>query len=129
MSTSPWLGTGFPFPWRPDDEGRLTFVHGAQIVRQAIETILDTDPGERVMRPSFGCGLLRYLMAPNTPATRVLIGQDIEEALKDWEPRIRVTSVTVEPDDDPSLVWISISYADVMDLRPANLVYPFYLRG
>jgi phage baseplate assembly protein W len=61
-----WLGTGFGFPLLPDTNGKLGYVVGLDLVRQSIETILDTEPGERIMRRSFGCGLRRYLMAPNT---------------------------------------------------------------
>jgi phage baseplate assembly protein W len=124
-----WLGAGPRFPLRPEaDTGSLAWVGGMELVRQSIETILDTEPGERIMLPLFGCGLRRYLMAPNTAATRTGIRQDITEALALWEPRIRVTDVSVTPGEDPTLVWIDISYVRLVDLRPDNLVYPFYLR-
>ena len=48
----------------------MTTVGGMDLIRQSIATILDTEPGERIMLPSFGCGLRRYLMEPNTLATR-----------------------------------------------------------
>jgi phage baseplate assembly protein W len=122
-----WLGTGFHFPLFPDGDGKLGYVAGLDLVRQSIETILDTDPGERIMRPSFGCGLSRYLMAPNTLTTRTAMAADITAALNTWEPRIQVTNVSVTPDDNPTLVWIEISYVRLADRRPDNLVYPFYL--
>ncbi len=123
-----WLGRGPRFPLRPDATGRLTYVEGMDLVRQSIETILDTDPGERVMRPGFGCGLRRYLMQPNTAATRAAMQADITDALGTWEPRIALTNVAVTAGDDPSLVWIGISYVRLVDRRPDDLVYPFYLR-
>jgi len=125
-----WLGTGFRFPLRPSERtGGLEWLSGMELVRQSIETILDTEPGERVMLPTFGCGLRRYLMAPNTATTRTAIQRDITDSLASWEPRIRVTEVLVAPsEDDPTLVWIDISYLRLGDLRPDNLVYPFYLR-
>lgn len=103
-------------------------VGGEQIIRQAIEAILDTEPGERVMRPDFGCGLRRYLMEPNTTMTRAAMQRDIEDALSRGEPRIQLTNVAVTPGEDPSLVWIEISYVRLGDRREDNLVYPFYLR-
>jgi hypothetical protein len=125
-----WLGIGSRFPLRPSERtGGLEWLGGMELVRQSIETILDTEPGERVMLPTFGCGLRRYLMAPNTATTRTAIQHDITDSLTSWEPRIRVTEVSVTPsEDDPTLVWIDISYVRVGDLRPDNLVYPFYLR-
>jgi phage baseplate assembly protein W len=124
-----WLGKGLGFPIRPDPvTGRLPAVEGMALVRQAIGQILDTEPGERIMRPAFGCGLRRFLMEPNTLATRSAMEKDIEAALDRWEPRIQLTKVAVTADKDPSLVWIEISYIRRSDRRPDNLVYPFYLR-
>lgn len=122
-----WLGTGFRFPIEPGASGAIETISGMDLVRQSIETILDTEPGERIMRPTFGCGLRRYLMEPNTLATRTAMAADITSALTTWEPRIRLTSVSVTPDENPTLVWIEISYVRLADLRPDNLVYPFYL--
>jgi len=122
-----WLGAGFRFPLMPGTDGKLEYVAAMDLVRQSIETILDTEPGERIMRPAFGCGLRRYLMAPNTLTTRTAMVEDITAALKTWEPRIELTKVSVTPDENPVLVWIEISYVRLADRRPDNLVYPFYL--
>jgi phage baseplate assembly protein W len=122
-----WLGAGPRFPVRPDPAGRIPLIRGDELVRQSIEAILDTEPGERIMLPTFGCGLRRYLMAPNTTATRSAMAEDITEALGRWEPRIRVTNVAVTAGEDAALVWIEISFVRVADQRPDNLVYPFYL--
>ena len=121
------LGKGLGQPVAPDDNGRLPFVAGPEKVRQSIFTLLDTDPGERVMRPDFGCGLRRYLMAPNNPATRAAIARDITQALGRWEPRIQLLDIQVSPTDDRSMVLIEIHYAQVLDARQDVLVYPFYL--
>jgi len=108
--------------------GALAWVDGMDLVRQSIETILDTEPGERIMTPAFGCGLRRYLMAPNTVATRTAIQHDVTAALATWEPRIRTVEVSVTPGEEPTMVWVGISYVRLADLRSDNLVYPFYLR-
>ncbi len=84
------LGTGWPSRPSPIRHGALDWLSGAALVRQSIRLILDTEPGERVMRPDFGCGLRRYLMDPNTPATRAQIALDVQAALHAWEPRIVV---------------------------------------
>lgn len=122
-----WLGTGVRFPLLPVN-GALGYVSGMELIRQSVEIILDTEPGERIMLPTFGCGLRRYLMEPNTLSTRTAMQEDIATALATWEPRISVSSVAVTAGDDPTLVWIDISYVRLADLRPDNLVYPFYLR-
>jgi phage baseplate assembly protein W len=131
MSTSlstAWLGRGWAFPVVPDARDRgLPLAEGAEKVRQSIWAILDTEPGERVMRPDFGCGLRRYLMEPNSVATRALIRNDVEQALQRWEPRIKLGAVDVLPGDDPALVFVAVAYTHLLDGRPDNLVYPFYL--
>jgi len=127
MSAFSFLGSGWAYPLIPDTQGNLEYAAGPDKVTQSIWIILDTDPGERIMRPTFGCGLRRYLMAPNTSATRALIKHDVDIALANFEPRITVTDLQVVPGDDPALVLIRIAYVHVRDNRPGNLVYPFYL--
>jgi uncharacterized protein len=129
MTPSRLLGRGWNFPVTPTPRvGQLAYVAGPDKVRQSIQIILGTEPGERIMRPTFGCGLRRYIMKPNTPATRALIQNDVESALAAFEPRIVLKTVAVDPsDEEPSLVLIQISYAHVRDGRRDNLVYPFYL--
>jgi phage baseplate assembly protein W len=127
MSILRILGCGWSMPVVPDAAGALDYADGPEKVAQSIRIILDTDPGERIMRPSFGCGLRRYLMQPNTIATRALIRHDVDQALANFELRISVNSISVDPGDDPSLVLIRIAYIHVRDNRPGNLVFPFYL--
>lgn len=127
MSAQSFLGCGWNYPIVPVADGALDYAAGADKIEQAIWIVLDTEPGERVMRPTFGCGLRRYLMAPNTTATRALIKHDVQVALATLEPRISVSDLQVTPGDDPAQVLIRIAYVTVRDNRPGNLVYPFYL--
>lgn len=111
------LGTGVAFPFLPDPvTGGLDWVSGSLDVEQSVRLILETDPSERVMRPTFGAGLRQYLMDPNTPSTRAQIALDVQAALQTWEPRISVTSVTVVQGDDPSEAVITVSYVTIRDL-------------
>jgi len=128
MTQLSFLGRGWSFPVGPDRRSQgLEYIDGPEKVRQSIQIILETVPGERIMRPAFGCGLRRYLMTPNTTATRALIQRDVQSALKAWEPRIDVRSVEVTPGEDPALVLIEIFYAHKRDGKQGNFVYPFYL--
>ena len=128
MSNAPsFLGKGWRYPVLPTALGPLEYSAGDEKIAQSIWIILDTDPGERVMRPTFGCGLSRYLMQPNTTAVRALIRHDVEKALTDFEPRIQLTDLQVTPGDDPALVLIHIAYMNVRNNLPGNLVFPFYL--
>ena len=128
MSSLAQLGRGWRFPVLPDPAaGALAYAEGPEKVRESIWIILDTEPGERIMRPTFGCGLRRYLGTPNTVAVRALIRRDVEQALAAWEPRIRVSSVDVSPGDDPALAEIAIDYVHVRTGRADNLVYTLAL--
>ena len=136
-----WAGTGIRLPFLPEpreagapnalsapNRTNLGWLGGMDLIRQAVTTILDTEPGERIMLPGFGCGLRRHLMAPNNLTTRTAMASDIRSSLETWEPRIQLTEVAVTEGDNPYLVWVDIAYVRRADLRPDNLVYPFYLR-
>jgi phage baseplate assembly protein W len=122
------LGSGWRFPVDVDPAGHgLAYTAGPEKVRQSLWIILDTEPGERIMRPAFGCGLRRYLGRPNTVAVRALIRHDVERAIAACEPRVALRGVDVAPGEDPSLVTITVSYVHVRTNRPDNLVFPFSL--
>lgn len=93
------FGRGLAFPVRLDGTGRVAWSAGATSVRESIRIILTTEPGERLNLPEFGARLRGFLFSPNTPATRRLVRDEIETALRRWEPRISLTSVAVDPDD------------------------------
>jgi hypothetical protein len=121
---------GWAFPPEPVPSRRtLGLLSGPALIRQSIRLILETEPGERVMRPGFGCGLRRFLMAPNTPGTRASIGRVVEAALSTWEPRIALQDVDVTTEDDPAIVLITISYTHVRDGTPGSFEVPFPLTG
>ncbi|UXY14682.1 GPW/gp25 family protein [Chitiniphilus purpureus] len=121
------LGAGLGLPLAPDGAGRLPVVDGPEKVRQSIAILLDTEPGERLMLPDYGCGLRRFLMQTNSALTRAQIQREVRESLKRWEPRIAVGDVAVVPGRDPSLVLVQIDYTHLRDGSRDNLVYPFYL--
>ena len=124
-----FLGTGWKLPVAVDDRGRIGMVSDDESVRQSIWTILSTAPGERVMRPNFGCGLAEMVFAPNTPGTAGQIMSAVREALIQWEPRIDVLEVDAVPDDtQPNLLSIAVSYLVRSTNNQFNLVYPFYLQ-
>ncbi len=112
MSTEAALfGRGIAFPPRLDAEGRLEWSTGHRSVRESIRIILTTEPGERLMMPSFGAGLRSFLFEPNVPATHRLIEERIQHAMRRWEPRVAVGSIVVASHpDDPVRAIVSITY-------------------
>lgn len=92
------LGKGISFPPRVGADGRVVWSEGETNVRESMRVILMTELNERIHLPEFGGGLNRFLFEPNTATTRQLIKDRITKALAQWESRISVQSVTVEPD-------------------------------
>ena len=80
------FGQGLSFPPRVGADGRLAWSEGEDNVRESIRVILLTEPGERVMRENFGCGLRKFLFEPNTVTTRQLIRERVIRAIGRWEP-------------------------------------------
>jgi phage baseplate assembly protein W len=123
-------GQGPAFPPRVDAAGRLAWSAGEDNVRESIRIILLTEPGERLLREEFGCGLRRYLFEPNTATTRQLIRDRVIQALGRWEPRVAVQDVTVVPDDgDPRLVAVTISFLLVATQTAGRLGLTLQLEG
>ena len=123
-------GQGLSFPPRVGADGRLAWSSGEANVRESIRIILLTDPGERLQRPGFGCGLRRFLFEPNTPTTRALIRERIVRAISEWEPRVRLESVEVEPEpSEPRLVNVTISFRLVATGSAGRLGMSLELEG
>lgn len=105
------FGRGMSFPPRIGTDGRVMWSEGETNVRESIRVILLTEQRERLRLANFGGSLNRYLFEPNTVTTRQLIKDRITKELAQWEPRIAVESVTVEPDEeDAQAVVVTIKY-------------------
>ena len=116
------LGQGISWPPRIDGDGRLLLSADADNVREAIQVILLTEPGERVRLPEFGAGLGRFLFEPNIPATHIAIARAIDLSLKRWEPRIRVAQVEVIADpSDAQAALATITYRLVSTGQQATM--------
>lgn len=122
--TTPPLGQGIAWPPRVDGDGRLVLSADADNVREAIQAILLTEPGERVHLAEFGAGLGRFLFEPNIPATHIAIARRISQSLARWEPRIRVVQVEVVADPaDPQAALATLSYRLVSSGQQARLSF------
>jgi phage baseplate assembly protein W len=111
MNAAALFGQGISFPPRLGADGRVAWSSGPENVRELIQVVLLTQPGERLMLSEFGGRLRSFLFEPNTVATRQRIQEDIESTLGLWEPRITVQSVSVDPDsDDPHSAVATVQY-------------------
>lgn len=124
-----FLGVGWAYPVDLEKGGdEIALARHENDVKQAILIILKTAPGERVMRPDFGCGIHNYVFEPNNTHTAGMVRFHVEEALSRWEPRIKDLKVTVAPDSArPEVLLIDIDYTIRATDSRFNLVYPFYL--
>jgi len=122
-----FLGRGWSLPVRAADSP--TDVASAaydEDIREAILIVLETEPGERVMRPDFGAGLRRFVFEPVNTATLAMIRHRVETALIEWEPRIDL--VEVRTAGRGGRIDVEIDYRVRSTNTFYNLVYPFYLQ-
>ena len=122
------LGSGVAFPLQVDRRGGIALAHDETDVDQAIQLILSTAPGERPMRPEFGCGVHDFVFDTIDAGTVARMETEIRHALDRWEPRIEVTEVEFDLDGvDRGELLIHIGYRLRATNHMRNLVYPFYV--
>jgi phage baseplate assembly protein W len=128
-----FLGRGWSFPVTADEQGRIAMAGSDESIRQSIWSILSTAPGERVMRPDFGCAVADLVFAVNDEATAAEVSAAVREALAIWEPRIDVIDVVATPGaatagaDAPEVLLVAVDYEVRATNSRFNLVYPFYM--
>ena len=123
-----FIGRGFSWPLEVDHRGAIRLTQGPEDLDRSIRVVLLTAPGERVMRPQFGCRIWDLLFEPVNANLLGLIAEAVRDALAQWEPRVEVEDVQpVQDDDDGALVRIAIRYRVKATNDRRNLVYPFYV--
>jgi uncharacterized protein len=122
-----FVGAGWNWPVQPDPTGAIALASGTEELEQAMYLVLSTTPGERPMRPAFGCRLQEFVFELADATTAGLIAAEVRAALTQWEPRVVVEDVVVTADvDEPSTLWIDINYSVKASNDRRNLVFPFY---
>ena len=91
--------------------GAIEMVDGDASVRQSLVLLLSTRPGERVMRPQYGCDLHRLVFAPNDDTTAGLAIHYVRRAVERWEPRVEIVSLDAGQNPErPELLDILLEY-------------------
>ncbi|MGW6933252.1 GPW/gp25 family protein [Lentzea sp. NPDC054927] len=123
-----FIGRGLSFPVGTDATGSVALVGGDREIVESIRLILATAPGERPMRPEFGCAIHDLVFAPADSTTAGQIAYEVRQSLERWEPRIDVTDVVVDfAEADNGTLLIDIRYTLRTTNDPRNLVFPFYV--
>ena len=123
-----FVGNGIAFPMQTNAIGGVALVTREREIQEAIRLILGTAPGERPMRPEFGCRISEHVFAPANATTAGQLSYDVRAALDRWEPRVDVDDVEVTFDAvDSGVLYIDITYHIRGTNDPRNLVFPFYV--
>jgi phage baseplate assembly protein W len=123
-----FIGRGWAFPLRTDPTGGIALVSREREIEEAIRLVLGTSPGERPMRPEFGCRIHDFVFGLADGATANAISAEVQRALRRWEPRIDVHDVIVSFDPlDQTVLYIDIRYSIRRSNDRRNLVFPFYV--
>jgi phage baseplate assembly protein W len=123
-----FLGQGWAFPLQFDPRGQIALAAGERDIVRAITLILSTMPGERVMRPEFGCQAWDLVYSPIDAETISMMNNYVTDALNRWEPRIDVSSVEAFSDpQDAGKLLVQINYTIKATHDPRSIVYPFFI--
>ncbi len=124
-----FLGRGIAFPMGVDAYGALATSGHEDNISEAIQIILGTAIGERIMRPEFGCRIHDLVFHPVNPNTCALASISVREAITKWEPRVEDVQVFVYPDPTAeNAILVNIEYRVRRTNNLHNMVYPFFLR-
>jgi phage baseplate assembly protein W len=91
--------------------GGIDMVQYNESIRQALLLLLSTRPGERVMRPDYGCDIHRLIFSPNDDTTAGLAIYYVQKAIDRWEPRIEVLQIDAGRDPQaPERLNVTLQY-------------------
>jgi phage baseplate assembly protein W len=124
-----FLGVGWKFPVEVNkQDGKVALSKYEDDIKESIWIILSTAKGERVMRPSFGCGIHEMVFQTINMENLGVIERTVREALTLFEPRIEIARININLDQaQTGKLLISIDYKVRSTNNQFNLVYPFYL--
>ncbi|MCL1123204.1 GPW/gp25 family protein [Shewanella surugensis] len=129
MNDNRLIGSGWQFPpcFRTPSVGP-EMVSGEQTIEQSIYVLLNTQVGERFLKPSFGCGLAQFLFHSIDATSLTDIKEEIAKAIAHHEKRISLQAINFDTQGIyDGLLSIELSYLIKDSNSSANMVFPFYL--
>ena len=129
MNGKEFLGRGLKFPLQVDPKtGKIAMVDQEEDIKEAIEIILRTGQGERVMRSGFGSNTMDYAFAMVSSSLTNSIAQDLQQVLLEQEPRIQDVKIQCSDlNQQNGALVIQVSYTVRSTNNRYNHVYPFYV--
>jgi Bacteriophage baseplate protein W len=122
------IGSGLAFPLQVDARGAIALANGLDDIDQALGLILSTAPGERPMRPEFGCAVHDFLFDTIDASTIGRMDEAIRAAVDRWEPRVELESLGFDfSRAHEGELTITLYYKTRATNHKRNLVYPFYV--
>lgn len=121
-----FLGRGWRFPPRFTASG-VAMVEGTEDIRESLRILISTAPGERVMQPTYGCGLKTLVFESINESVLTSVKETIRSAVLFFEPRVTLESVSVDTSRaHEGLLYIELVYTVRMTNSRTNIVFPFY---
>ena len=121
------IATGCPYPITKDPKGLLSPQKGVDQIKSDLLILLLTNPGERVMLPTYGTPLRRYIFDQNDQTAASAVRQLIINSIKTWEPRIVINSITVSNNIDTN--YLSINDQGAQSGNILQIIIEFYDPG
>lgn len=123
-----FLGRGWAFPPRFDAaSGSVRMVEAETDIEESLRILLGTMPGERVMRPDFGCDLRTHVFKGIGETTYTAIRDSIQQAVLHFEPRITLEDIEIDDSDAyDGVLKLNLVYTVRTTNTRSNLVFPFY---
>lgn len=130
MNTSDnFLGTGWSFfPSFDDLSEGVEMVSGERDIKQSLMILLNTSPGERIMKPEYGCDIRSFVFQEIDNSQIHVLKDTIANAILNYEPRIKVEEISIDAENYlDGIITIEIDYFIITTNTRNNIVFPYYL--
>ncbi len=124
-----FLGIGWKFPPTFDKSSKsVQMVSEEEDIRESLHILLSTQPGERIMRPEYGCDTKQIVFNTTSTNNLTLLKRAISRSILLFEPRIDLDTIDIQVSQDvDGLLLVNIHYIIRLSNSRRNLVYPFYI--
>ena len=129
MELKSFLGTGWSFPPTFNKENKsIMMVSDEDDIAESIRILLSTEPGERLMRPEYGCNLRKFIFERQDSTFITGMNHLIYQSLLNFEPRVNfIDANVVNRNDLDGILQIQVNYTIIITNTRHNIVFPFYL--